>query len=35
METVAQKNENSISEAIKVNGKKVMEHLEGLVRTSV
>ena len=31
MENVAQKNEKSISGAIKVNEKEVMEHLDGLV----
>ena len=35
MENVAQKNEKSISGAIKVNEKEVMEHLDGLVRKSV
>ena len=35
MENVAQKNEKSISGAIKVNEKEVMEHLNGLVRKSV
>ena len=35
MENVAQKNEKSISGAIKVDEKEVMEHLDGLVRKSV
>ena len=35
MENVAQKNEKSISGAIKVNEKEVMEHLDGLVRKFV
>ena len=35
MENAAQKNEKSISGAIKVNEKEVMEHLDGLVRKSV
>ena len=35
MENVVQKNEKSISGAIKVNEKEVMEHLDGLVRKSV
>ncbi len=35
MENVAQKNEKSISGAIKVNEKEVMGHLGGLVRKSV
>ena len=34
MENVAQKNEKSISGAIKVDEKEVMEHLDGLVRRS-
>ena len=35
MENVAQENEKSISGAIKVDEKEVMEHLDGLVRKSV
>ena len=35
MENVAQKNEKSISGAIKVNEKAVMEHLDALIRKSV
>ena len=35
MENVAQKNEKSISGAIKVNEKEVMEYLDELVRKSV
>ena len=35
MENVAQKNEKSISGAIKVDEKEVMEHLDDLVRKSV